>query len=109
MQLKNLNFNKPKYTYLDPSKTQRVSNTALKTYQKNCLTSYFERQQKSAKLNGDGNNKSNPSLNTIDNEVTNPRHSSTNQENQIIIATVKNSMDIEAPPPPPRNRPVLRR
>ncbi|XP_017482937.1 PREDICTED: protein Shroom-like, partial [Rhagoletis zephyria] len=34
-----------KYTYMDPSKTHRVSNPALKAFQKNAVQSYFERQQ----------------------------------------------------------------
>lgn len=34
-----------KYTYLDPSKTTRVPNPALKAFQKNAVQSYFERQQ----------------------------------------------------------------
>lgn len=33
------------YTYLDPSKTHRVPNPALKAFQKNAIQSYFERQQ----------------------------------------------------------------
>lgn len=38
-----------KYTYLDPSKTTRVPNPALKAFQKNAVQSYFERQQSTAK------------------------------------------------------------
>lgn len=38
-----------KYTFLDPSKTTRVPNPALKAFQKNAVQSYFERQQLSAK------------------------------------------------------------
>ncbi|XP_037811167.1 protein Shroom isoform X3 [Lucilia sericata] len=34
-----------KYTYLDPNKTHRVPNPALKAFQKNAVQSYFERQQ----------------------------------------------------------------
>uniref|UniRef100_A0A336M0T9 CSON009848 protein n=1 Tax=Culicoides sonorensis TaxID=179676 RepID=A0A336M0T9_CULSO len=34
-----------KYTFLDPAKTQLVSNPALKALQKNAVQSYFERQQ----------------------------------------------------------------
>ncbi|XP_037887183.1 protein Shroom [Glossina fuscipes] len=34
-----------KYSYLDPNKTQRVPNPALKALQKNAVQSYFERQQ----------------------------------------------------------------
>lgn len=37
--------NKQHYTYLDPSKTHRVANPALKAFQKNAIQSYFERQQ----------------------------------------------------------------
>ncbi|XP_067632006.1 protein Shroom isoform X2 [Eurosta solidaginis] len=33
------------YTYMDPGKTHRVSNPALKAFQKNAVQSYFERQQ----------------------------------------------------------------
>lgn len=38
-----------KYTFIDPSKTTRVSNPALKAFQKNAVQSYFERHQLSAK------------------------------------------------------------
>lgn len=38
-----------KYTFLDPSKTTRVPNPALKAFQKNAVQSYFERQQSTAK------------------------------------------------------------
>lgn len=34
-----------KYTFLDPSKTTRVPNIALKAFQKDAVQSYFERQQ----------------------------------------------------------------
>lgn len=46
-QYTNQNLNGPnqRYTYLDPTKTTRVSNTALKAFQKNAVQSYFERQQ----------------------------------------------------------------
>lgn len=37
--------NNEKYTFLDPSKTHRVSNPTLKQFQKNAVQSYFERQQ----------------------------------------------------------------
>lgn len=37
--------NKQNYTYLDPSKTNRVSSSTLKAFQKNAVQSYFERQQ----------------------------------------------------------------
>lgn len=33
------------YTYLDPSKTNRIPNSTLKAFQKNAIQSYFERQQ----------------------------------------------------------------
>lgn len=36
-----------KYTFLDPSKTTRVSNPALKAIQKKAVQSYFERQKSS--------------------------------------------------------------
>lgn len=38
-----------KYTFLDPTKTTRVPNPALKAFQKNAVQSYFERQQTTAK------------------------------------------------------------
>ncbi|XP_037942007.1 protein Shroom-like [Teleopsis dalmanni] len=39
-------INEPqKYTFIDPSKTHRISNPALKAFQKNAVQSYFERQQ----------------------------------------------------------------
>lgn len=41
----NQNTKNQRYTYLDPSKTTRVANTALKAFQKNAVQSYFERQQ----------------------------------------------------------------
>ena len=34
-----------KYAFIEPSKTHRVSNPALKAFQKNAVQSYFERQQ----------------------------------------------------------------
>lgn len=34
-----------RFTFLDPSKTTRISNPALKAFQKNAVQSYFERQQ----------------------------------------------------------------
>lgn len=37
-----------KYTFLDPSKTTRVSNPALKAIQKKAVQSYFERQKSSS-------------------------------------------------------------
>lgn len=37
------------YTYLDPSKTTRVSNPTLKVIQKNAVHSYFQRQQASVR------------------------------------------------------------
>ncbi|XP_055839740.1 protein Shroom [Episyrphus balteatus] len=40
-----------KYTFIDPSKTHRVSNPALKAFQKNAVQSYFERQQQQSKEN----------------------------------------------------------
>ncbi|XP_049309449.1 protein Shroom isoform X1 [Bactrocera dorsalis] len=40
-----------KYTYMDPAKTQRVSNPALKAFQKNAVQSYFERQQQQQQQN----------------------------------------------------------
>ncbi|XP_054089850.1 protein Shroom isoform X2 [Zeugodacus cucurbitae] len=40
-----------KYTYMDPGKTQRVSNPALKAFQKNAVQSYFERQQQQQQQN----------------------------------------------------------
>ncbi|XP_069965296.1 protein Shroom isoform X2 [Bactrocera oleae] len=40
-----------KYTYMDPGKTQRVSNPALKAFQKNAVQSYFERQQQQQQHN----------------------------------------------------------
>lgn len=51
-ELERHNFNQStghnqKYTYLDPSKTTRVPNPALKAFQKNAVQSYFERQQQS--------------------------------------------------------------
>lgn len=36
---------KQHYTYLDPSKTNRIANSTLKAFQKNAIQSYFERQQ----------------------------------------------------------------
>lgn len=39
------NTKNQRYTYLDPTKTTRVPNTALKAFQKNAVQSYFERQQ----------------------------------------------------------------
>jgi hypothetical protein len=33
------------YTFLDPSKTNRIPNSTLKAFQKNAIQSYFERQQ----------------------------------------------------------------
>lgn len=41
----NHDHNKQSYTYLDPSKTNRVPNSTLKAFQKNAVQSYFERQQ----------------------------------------------------------------
>ena len=37
--------NKQNYTYLDPSKTNRIPSSTLKAFQKNAVQSYFERQQ----------------------------------------------------------------
>lgn len=39
------NTSTQKFTFLDPSKTTRISNPALKAFQKNAVQSYFERQQ----------------------------------------------------------------
>lgn len=65
-----------KFTYLDPSKTTRVSNMTLKAFQKNAVQSYFERQQqtslsptvgkeslRTAMMNGNGS--STTSINSI--------------------------------------------
>ncbi|XP_070065761.1 protein Shroom isoform X2 [Drosophila virilis] len=38
----------PKFSYLEPSKTHRLSNPALKALQKNAVQSYVERQQQQA-------------------------------------------------------------
>ncbi|CAG9803939.1 unnamed protein product [Chironomus riparius] len=37
--------NRQNYTYLDPSKTNRIPSSTLKAFQKNAVQSYFERQQ----------------------------------------------------------------
>lgn len=49
------------YTYLDPSKTNRIPNSTLKAFQKNAIQSYFERQQaqqQSIRLSKNGGSKS---------------------------------------------------
>lgn len=49
------------YTYLDPSKTNRIPNSTLKAFQKNAIQSYFERQQaqqQSIRLGKNGGSKS---------------------------------------------------
>lgn len=43
--IRNSSNNQQKYTFLDPSKTTRVPNVALKAFQKDAVQSYFERQQ----------------------------------------------------------------
>lgn len=46
-QLNTHQHGEQRYTYLDPSKTTRVSNPTLKAFQKNAVQSYFERQKQS--------------------------------------------------------------
>lgn len=63
------------YTYLDPSKTHRVPNPALKAFQKNAIQSYFERQQQqqlSMRLS-----KSNQHLRSSSNDIVQLRHDDT--------------------------------
>ncbi|XP_055921588.1 protein Shroom [Eupeodes corollae] len=123
-----------KYTFIDPSKTHRVSNPALKAFQKNAVQSYFERQQQQSKENlkhsASGNNLLRPhSLQPTGSpkEVSNTGVARSSLPNSVGPAAMPSrysnhhqlsnpiSSDISfpdcgsspPPPPPPRSRSLM--
>uniref|UniRef100_A0A1A9Z0U4 Uncharacterized protein n=1 Tax=Glossina pallidipes TaxID=7398 RepID=A0A1A9Z0U4_GLOPL len=118
-----------KYSYLDPNKTQRVPNPALKALQKNAVQSYFERQQQQQQQQQSPQ----PSRESLSPKSYHPstrpcslQNSSPNSELSIVSqAFLRNSLPsnyvpnvavttqrpsrgdqeaIKPPPPPPRSR-----
>lgn len=112
LQMKNTaNPIKPKYSYLDPSKTHRVPNPALKAFQKNAIQSYFERQT-SAKLNSSNTSIDRLSLNgSFDDSDVNKRKSLFISESKFNGSqfTARSMKTDDIPPNPPPRKPILRR
>uniref|UniRef100_A0A1A9WQT6 Uncharacterized protein n=1 Tax=Glossina brevipalpis TaxID=37001 RepID=A0A1A9WQT6_9MUSC len=116
-----------KYSYLDPNKTQRVPNPALKALQKNAVQSYFERQQQQQQQSPQNSHES-LSPKSYHQSPIRPcslQNSSPNSELMVSQAFLRNSLPsnyvpnvavtaqrplrddqdtIKPPPPPPRSR-----
>ncbi|KAH8411025.1 hypothetical protein KR222_007002, partial [Zaprionus bogoriensis] len=96
----------PKFAYLEPSKTHRLSNPALKALQKNAVQSYVERQQQQAQKEEQQQQQ----------QLLRPGHGSTYQperkslpNNLSPVSTGSGSgcSSPTPPPPPPRSRSLL--
>lgn len=114
-------------TYLDPSKTHRMSNPALKAFQKNAIQSYFERQTSAKIKNNNHNNlnseKRSPNTSMEENEVQKRRNTYMNdskfKSNPLNFMKTTSTEHInrisplvspdDVPPNPPPRKPILRR
>lgn len=79
-----------KYSYLDPSKTHRVSNPTLKAFQKNAVQSYFARQQSFKESGNSINNNQTRNSNSNSSIRYSPRPQS------LQLNTTKNNNNIRS-------------
>lgn len=101
----------PKFAYLEPTKTHRLSNPALKALQKNAVQSYVERQQQQQKEEQQLLRPHSQSYQALHME----RKSLPNNLSPILVgsssaSSSSSSRDCNSPtppPPPPRSRSLL--
>ncbi|KAH8284703.1 hypothetical protein KR018_012008 [Drosophila ironensis] len=106
-----------KFAYLEPSKTHRLSNPALKAFQKNAVQSYVERQQQQQQKQEEHQLLRNPHGQSQPYQsVQVERKSLPNNLSPIMVGlptglgTAQSSRDCSSPtppPPPPRSRSLL--
>jgi hypothetical protein len=81
-------------TYLDPSKTNPIPNSALKALQKNAIKSYFERQQQSIRESkSNENNNENCPAESKTSQTHHHHHHSNNADVQHRISSSDNQLN----------------
>ncbi|XP_060651272.1 protein Shroom isoform X1 [Drosophila nasuta] len=102
----------PKFAYLEPSKTHRLSNPALKAFQKNAVQSYVERQQQQA--HKEEQQLLRPQTHSSYQALPVERKSLPNNMTPMMIGIPSSvgsgssgSISPTPPPPPPRSRSLL--